>query len=142
MVRNATRNTILGQKVRAASSFVDRALGLLATPALGSGEGLWLNPCRSIHTLFMRYSIDALYLDAGGFVLGCETLFPWRISKWFTKTRSVVELAAGVLEKTGTVTGDQILFDPSPLGGEGVDGGEHSARHPPHLNPPPQGGRR
>jgi uncharacterized membrane protein (UPF0127 family) len=110
-VRNATRNIVLGQKVRPASSFVDRAIGLLTTPSLGAGEGLWLKPCASIHTLFMRYPIDALFLDTEGFVLGRQTLHPWRFSKWFAHTRSVVELAAGALEPTGTKAGDRIVFE-------------------------------
>ena len=115
-VRNATRNLVLGHKVRAASSFVDRAIGLLATPSLGTGEGLWLKPCRSIHTLFMRYPIDALFLDAEDRVVGRQTLSPWRFSKWFRKTRSVVELAAGALDPSGTTTGDRIVFEDLPAG--------------------------
>ena len=115
-VCNVTRNTVLGQKIRVASSLFDRAIGLLGTSYLSPGEGLWLKPCRSIHTLFMRYPIDALFLDAEDRVVGRQTLSPWRFSKWFRKTRSVVELAAGALDPSGTTTGDRIVFEDLPAG--------------------------
>jgi hypothetical protein len=110
-VRNATRNTILGQKVRVASSLIDRGLGLLTTPSLNSGEGMWLCPCTSIHTFFMRYPIDILFIDAEGIVLDQQSMPPWKISRWHRKSRGVLELAAGVLERTGTRVGDRIEWE-------------------------------
>ena len=109
-VRNVTRNTELGQKVRIASSLVTRAIGLLGTRSLGPGEGLWLAPCVSIHTFFMRYPIDILFIDAQNIVLGQKTLPPWRTSPWFMKSRGVLELAAGTLAQTGTQIGDRVEF--------------------------------
>jgi uncharacterized membrane protein (UPF0127 family) len=101
----------LGRKIRVASSFVDRGLGLLLTPALGPGEGLWLEPCTSIHTFFMRYPIDALFIDAEGRVIVRQTLPPWRVSRWHRASRGVLELAAGTLAQTGTQAGDRIEFE-------------------------------
>jgi len=86
-VRNATRNVDLGQKVRVAESLPARLIGLLATPSLAAGEGLWIKPCVSIHTFFMRYSIDILFIDVGNKVLACQTLPPWRVSRWVTRSR-------------------------------------------------------
>ena len=107
-VRNVTRGVELGQKVRVASSLVERAVGLLRTPVLGPGEGLWISPCTSIHTFFMRYPIDALFLDSGGVVLSGQTLGPWRLSGWHWKSRGVLELSAGILHQTGTQPGDHL----------------------------------
>ena len=107
-VRNATRNVDLGHSIRLASSLVDRARGLLGTPALAPGEGLWLSPCSSIHTFFMRYPIDIVFLDADHRVLAQQTLIPWRVSRWIAKSRGVLELAAGTLERTGTQQGDRL----------------------------------
>lgn len=91
-----------------ASSLLDRAAGLLRTPRLGSGEGLWLAPCRSVHTCFMRYPIDALFVDRNRTVLHAVTLKPWRFSRWVRRSCAVLELAAGTLERTGTRAGDRL----------------------------------
>jgi uncharacterized membrane protein (UPF0127 family) len=109
-VRNVTRNVELGQKVRVASTIIERTIGLLATSSLGSGQGMWLSPCKSIHTFFMRYPIDVLFLDAEGHILYQNTLKPWRMSGWYAKSRGVLELAAGTLDHTGTRAGDRIEF--------------------------------
>jgi len=118
-VRNATRNIDLGHKIRLAGSLLDRAIGLLATPSLRSGEGLWIKPCASIHTFFMRYPIDILFVDADNTVLARQTLAPWRFSRWVRKSRSVIELPAGTAERTGTVAGDRIEFMDLPAGRQG-----------------------
>src|ERR1039457_2265436 len=107
-VRNVTRDVDLGQSVRVAASFVERGVGLLFTPVLKPGEGLWISPCASIHTFFMRYPIDVLFLDSEGIVLRKQTLEPWRFSGWHYKSRGVMELRAGVLHETGTQPGDRI----------------------------------
>jgi uncharacterized membrane protein (UPF0127 family) len=110
IARNVTRRVDLGKKIRTATSLVDRAIGLLATPSLSQGEGLWISPCKSIHTFFMRYPIDVLFLDAEGHVIHQKTFHPWRISSWEMKSRGVLELAAGTIRRTGTQLGDRIEF--------------------------------
>jgi len=109
-VRNVTRNVDLGQKVRVAESLSSRAVGLLRTPRLMAGEGLWLTPCTSVHTWFMRYPIDILFIDADYRVLALQSLSPWRFSRWITKSHGVLELPSGMIVQTRTVVGDQIEF--------------------------------
>jgi|SRR6266700_3614330 len=110
-VRNATRHVELGRKVRFAASLIDRAIGLLLTPDLRAGEGMYLSPCKSVHTFFMRYPIDVLFLDSEGTVLKQHTLRPWRISGWQAQCRGVLELMDGTLSRTGTQVGDRIEFE-------------------------------
>ena len=110
-VRNATRNVELGRKVRFAASLLDRAIGLLLTAHLDNGEGMYLSPCKSVHTFFMRYPIDVLFLDAEGTVLSQESMRPWRVSGWQWKCRGVLELIEGTLARTGTRVGDRITFE-------------------------------
>jgi uncharacterized membrane protein (UPF0127 family) len=107
-VCNRTRNVELGRRVRVAGSLIDRAVGLLSTPELAVGEGMYLSPCQSIHTFFMRYPIDVLFLDDQGAVIRQETVRPWRISGWLKKSRGVLELAAGTITRTQTQVGDRI----------------------------------
>ena len=58
----------------------------------------------------MRFPIDVLFLDAEGTVLGARTIAPWRISRWYSKSRGVLELSSGTLEQTGTQPGDRLEF--------------------------------
>jgi uncharacterized membrane protein (UPF0127 family) len=79
--------------------------GLLGRGSLGDGEGLLLRPAGSIHTAFMRFPIDAVFLDADLEVLRVESnLRPWRISAQ-RGAKAVVELPAGAAEGMGLAVG-------------------------------------
>ena len=81
---------------------------------MASGEGLWLTPCSSIHTFFMRYPIDAVFLDRQSRVLYCVTLPPWRVSRLVRRAAGVLELRAGEAARTGIKTGDHLTFKEQP----------------------------
>ncbi len=110
-VTNKTRNRPLGARVRTASGAIARMRGLLGTEGLPAGGGLWISPCRAIHSIGMRYAFDALFLDAAMTVVGAYAAFPRnRVSKVFPTARGVLELPAGTIESTGTRIGDEIAF--------------------------------
>jgi uncharacterized membrane protein (UPF0127 family) len=72
-----------------------RMRGLLGRTELPRGEGILLRPCGSIHTFFMRFSIDAVFVDRDGKVVGVEReLKPWRTAR-HRGAKAVLELAAG-----------------------------------------------
>jgi uncharacterized protein len=111
-VVNRTREVLLGDRVRTASTFLSRLVGLLGTAAIAEGEGLWIVPCRSVHTLGMRYPIDVAFLDARGVVVGIlEGLPPNRVGRVFRDARGALELRAGTLAATGTAPGDRLEFE-------------------------------
>jgi uncharacterized protein len=111
-VVNRTRGVLLADKVRTASTFRSRFVGLLGTAAIGEDEGLWIVPCRSVHTLGMRYPIDVAFLDERGIVVGIlEGLPPNRVGRVFRKARGALELRSGVLAATGTSPGDRLEFE-------------------------------
>lgn len=111
-VVNRTRGIVLGEKVRTASTFLSRLAGLLGTAAIADGGGLWIAPCRGVHTLGMRYPIDVAFLDARGIVVGTlERLPPNRVGRVFRDARGALELRSGVLAATGTVPGDRLEFE-------------------------------
>ncbi len=63
----------------------------------------------------MRFPLDALFLDPSGVVIKAYmALPPWRVTGLFPATRSVLELPAGVVAGSGTLPGDQVIFDPIP----------------------------
>jgi uncharacterized membrane protein (UPF0127 family) len=82
--------------------------GLLGRRALPSGEGLLLRPAGSVHTAFMRFPIDVVFLDTDGAVVGiAPELRPWRAAGR-RGARAVLELPAGECERRGLRTGDRV----------------------------------
>ncbi len=111
-IRNTTRGTELADKARHASSYWSRLVGLLGRSSLAPGEALLIEPCSSIHTAFMRFAIDVVYLDKSGQVAKVvPALKPFRASGMVRGAHSVIELPSGTIASTGTVVGDQIAFE-------------------------------
>lgn len=108
-VRNATREATVAERVRLASSSVDRSVGLLHTPEVMPGEGLWIERSPSIHMFFMRYPIDAVFVSKTGRVTKVvANLKPWRVVWWARGARDCLELRAGAAAESGTQAGDQL----------------------------------
>lgn len=73
----------LAVDVDVAETFAERARGLIGRPAPAPGRGLLIPRCNAIHTLFMRYPIDATFLDREGRVVkSVRNLRPWRLFVW------------------------------------------------------------
>jgi uncharacterized membrane protein (UPF0127 family) len=108
-VVNVTSNQVVAEHVEVARSFFSRFLGLMGRKSLPLGHGLWLEPCADIHMFFMRFPIDAVFVDKTGKVLHLEHgIKPWRISKFVRGGRAVLELPAGTIEQAGVTLGDVI----------------------------------
>jgi uncharacterized membrane protein (UPF0127 family) len=89
-----------------AESFAARLRGLLGRRALPAREGMLIRRESSVHTFFMRFAIDVVFLDADERVLRIDPdVGPWRL-KACRGARSVLELAAG--ESAGLSVGDRI----------------------------------
>jgi len=107
-VRNLTRNIELADRAEVADTSAKRRTGLLKHTGLEPGKGLWIVPCESVHSFFMKFTIDVLYLDRKHRVKKIRPeMAPWRISGCLT-AHSVLELPAGTITRTGTVRGDQL----------------------------------
>lgn len=81
--------------IKTADTFVKRFLGLMFRKTIDRDTALLITPCGSVHTCFMRFPIDVLYLDKDDRILFRETVRPWRIGKLMKGVRSVLELQAG-----------------------------------------------
>ncbi len=104
---NATRGCALVSKGRVADNYWTRLRGLMCASPLAPGEGLLISPCSSVHTHFMRFPIDVVYVDKDHQVVGIDArLAPWRFGRFYKRVRYVVELPAGAAEETGTAVGD------------------------------------
>ena len=108
-VSNKTRGTVLAQKAKIANTPLLRLRGLLGRSFLDQGEGLIIEPCSSIHTCFMRFPIDVLFLDNNNkIVLLANNLPPWRLFGTLFKGKIALELPTGTVIKTETKVGDFI----------------------------------
>ncbi|MGA7339119.1 MAG: DUF192 domain-containing protein, partial [Terracidiphilus sp.] len=106
------RGTVLVARLEVAGSGKKRRKGLLGREGLSPGEGLWIVPCESVHTFFMRFAIDLIYLDSGNRIRKARSAVgPWRLSACFT-AHSVLELGAGTIRATETQRGDMVEFQP------------------------------
>ena len=111
-VRNLTRSTVLADRASEALTLRSRMKGLLGRDALPAGEGLWIRPCTSIHSFFMRFVFDALFLDRDRVVLhSIPRMKPWRLSRLVPGADGVLELPAGAIEASGTQVGDRLVFE-------------------------------
>jgi uncharacterized membrane protein (UPF0127 family) len=110
-VRNITRGVVLADSADLADTSAKRRVGLLKHTELKQGKGLWIVPCESVHSFFMKFTIDVLYLDRAKKVRGMRpNMKPWRLSACLP-AHSVLELPAGTIERTGTQKGDQLSLE-------------------------------
>lgn len=108
-VENLTRGEILATAVRVADNFWTRLRGLMGSAPLAPGGGLLIAPCKSVHTHFMRFPIDVVYLSEAHEVVGIdEHLAPWQFGRFYRGVRFVLELRPGSARATRTQVGDQL----------------------------------
>jgi len=106
---NKTNGNVLADNIEVASNFKKRLKGLMGRPGLNRGEAMILYPCKSIHTFFMNFPIDVLFLDRKTVVLKTiENIKPFSLSPVITNSHMVVELPAGRIAATGTTVGNHL----------------------------------
>jgi uncharacterized protein len=105
MIVRTAEGVVVCERCELAKSFHTRLRGLMGRKELAPGEGLWLRPSASIHTAFMRFPIDVVFLDGNDVVIRVvDYLGPWRMAG-ARGARSVLELAAGEAEHRGATSG-------------------------------------
>lgn len=107
-VFNSTQQAWVADKVDVAGSSSARRKGLLGRAHLDVGEGLWIVPCESVHTFWMKFPIDLIYLDRNKKVRKLRSAVrPWRMSVCWS-AHSVLELDAGAILRCGVRKGDSL----------------------------------
>ena len=95
-----------------AETALSRCRGLLGRSGLSSGEGMLLRPASSVHTAFMRFAIDVVFLSRQMRVLGlASAVAPWRVLRAPRGTGRVLELASGQIVATGLKAGTFLLVE-------------------------------
>lgn len=111
LIQNTTKGTILTQHCLVADTFFSRLKGLLGASPLSSGEGLLLVGEKSIHTFFMTFPIDVIYINGQKKVIRIDdNVVPNRIGKHLSESRYILEVPVGTIEESHTRVNDQLNF--------------------------------
>jgi uncharacterized membrane protein (UPF0127 family) len=111
-LRNERTGEVVARDAYRAGNPLSRMRGLLGRSSLPAGEAIILEPAASIHTFFMRFGIDVLFLDRSGAVVKVvKDLRPWRLAS-AKGARSVIEMAAGSTDGLDLQPGDRIVREP------------------------------
>ena len=106
---NLTKSTWIATRTRRADNFFTRLIGLLGRKHLGPEEAFWLVPSKGIHTVGMKFAIDAVFLDKASKVVNVVSgLRPYSVTQMGSAVHSVLELPEGTVRKSRTDLGDQI----------------------------------
>jgi uncharacterized protein len=103
-------NKIVVEDLKIANGILSRAIGLLGRKSVNPDFGIMFPKCRSIHTHFMRFSIDIIFVDDQNRITELfENLKPWKILiAKNKKSRHIIEVAAGSIEKSKLTIGSQL----------------------------------
>ncbi len=101
------KNMTIGERIFIASTFLERLKGLMFDRSLGEDfDGMLIKQCNSIHTFFMNYNIDVLFLNKNLKVIKIiRGIKPWRMTKVYFSANQVLELKGGSLS-SNIVEGD------------------------------------
>ncbi len=110
-ILNKTRETTLMVHGFVANNFWLRLKGLLGKKSLQMGEGLILVNEKSIHTLFMNFAIDVIYVNKDYEVIRTDVnMVPYRLGSYVREAKYILEMPVGVIEDSATQIGDQLIF--------------------------------
>ncbi len=112
MIINTAKNTVVANTEEIANTFLKRLKGLLGRSHLPEGHGMLIYPCKQIHSFFMKFSFDVVFLTRDNrVVFFMEDIKPGRISPLISKAFSVLELPTGTIQKTQIENGDLLKLE-------------------------------
>ncbi|HMV83879.1 MAG TPA: DUF192 domain-containing protein [Blastocatellia bacterium] len=105
----------LAERVVLANTFLSRLRGLIGRRRLAPAEALWLRPCNGVHTWWMHYAIDVIFLDRElRIVKLVENMRPFLLTAPHRAARSVLEMSAHTISQTQLKVGDQLKIVREP----------------------------
>lgn len=111
VLENKTKQNIISTELEIAKGIfnIQRGIGLMGRKTFRESQGLWIYHCKSIHTCFMNFSIDCLFVDKKLSVKAIyENVKPWRLVLPVLAADSVIELPAGTAGRLNISVGDQL----------------------------------
>jgi uncharacterized membrane protein (UPF0127 family) len=107
-VRNLTKNTLLADRADIADTSATRQRGLLKHSGLAEGEGLWIVPCEGVHSFFMKFAIDVVFINKKRVVTKMRPNMVKSRIALSLRAHSTLELPVGMIQKSQTAVGDQL----------------------------------
>ncbi len=112
IIKNQNKNATLVHQGKIANTFFTRLKGLLGASPLTEGEGLLLKGEKSIHTLFMTFPIDVIYLNhALEIIKLTPDMRPWKLGPYVSRSAYILELPVGVINRTNSEIGDHLTIE-------------------------------
>ena len=112
VICDATNKSIIAERATTARSYFKRLFGLMGRKTLAPGSALIIDPCSSVHTHWMRFAIDVLYVSKENVIVGIDhNLKPWRLGRFYKGVRYVIELPAGTALAAGIQPGDTLSIE-------------------------------
>jgi uncharacterized protein len=112
-VVNESRQRVLGARIRVAHSWTARMRGFIMRRPPEAGEGLFLAPCKGVHTYWMSFPLDVLLIDESGTVIAAHAeLPPGRRTPLYRRANFALELPMGAISATETCVGDRLSWKP------------------------------
>ena len=97
-------------QIEVADSFCNRLRGLMGRKSMEEGHGLLIAPCSSIHMCFMRFAIDAVYIDKEYRVIKVvKGLRPWIGISMYWRAWAIIEVRAGEADRCAIKSGDKLV---------------------------------
>lgn len=111
-IYNSSKNNLIADDVKLANSFLLRTLGLIPKDSISLNEGLIIKPCCSIHTFFMKFNIDVLFVNQQNQIIALyEKVKPYRVLPIHPMASYVIELASGVISAQNIKKGDLLILE-------------------------------
>jgi uncharacterized membrane protein (UPF0127 family) len=103
---------IIVNNVGVANHFSERLIGMMFKKAIDSDEGLYIPNCRSVHTFFVRFDLDLVWVNKQlEIVKLVDRMKTWRMSSIVFKAYGVIELAPGTIGKSNLKVGDRLTLE-------------------------------
>jgi uncharacterized membrane protein (UPF0127 family) len=111
IITNSDRGTVLGEAIEVAVTSAQRAKGLLGRDCLTDGQGLLFKGTSSLHTFFMQFPIDIVFIDKKGKVLkSARNVKPFKVVLAPFRSYFALELPVGSVDWSSTRVGDHVMF--------------------------------
>jgi uncharacterized membrane protein (UPF0127 family) len=111
MLYNVNKENIVLENLKLANGFFEKFKGLMGRKRLNKSEGLMILSCNSIHTCFMKFPIDVLFLNMDHEVIAMrKEVKPWRMVNFVKKAYITVEMPEGTIEHKNVEVGDLLIM--------------------------------
>lgn len=106
---NKSQKTVICEHLIEAQTFFKKLKGLMFAKSLNPSYGLWIQHCKSVHTCFMKFSIDLIFINKKKRIVGLvEDMKPWKLSPLYWKAESVIEVPAHTIKQHKLKIGEQL----------------------------------